>query len=39
MKYMTNFTDINNVLCFDFDYMFEKLLENEKERHKESNKQ
>ena len=34
MKYLTSLTDINNMMCFDFDYTFDKLLEHEKERQK-----
>lgn len=34
MKYLTSLTDVNNMLTFDFDYTFDKLYENERERQK-----
>lgn len=32
MKYLTNLAGINEMLCFDFEYMFNIMVENEKER-------
>jgi hypothetical protein len=32
MKYLTNLTEVNKMLCFDFEYMVNILVENEKAR-------
>ena len=34
MKYLTSLTEINYMLCFDFDYLFDRIYEDEKERQK-----
>lgn len=35
MKYLTSIDSVNNMILFDFEYLFNQLLNNERERQKE----